>query len=357
MVGNMSGKQMTAMRVALFLCVISCFPGAAFALDSALWEAYKSTFISGDGRVIDVYQDHISHSEGQGYGMLLAVAYDDRGTFEKLWQWSRNNLAKRMDNLLAWGWGKRPNGDWDILDYNNATDGDILVAYALLKASKRWGDDGYREKGLAIAESIKRNLAVDVGDLKYLIPGYHGYIKDDGVVLNPSYSVFPAFRLFAKESDRAFWDKIYQDSLFLISQNVFGKMGLPADWVVINKEGLSIYSSNGKKPRFGYEAIRTFLYLGWEDKPAYPAGLKKLFEFYGKLGYLPRWVDLKKNSVSLEPGSGGFYAVYAAAANRTGEKELGKKLFNEAREKLGKEKDNYYSHVLYLLAESDDPQF
>lgn len=344
-------------RITLLLAVISFFPSAAFGLDSALWEKYKSTFISHDGRVIDVYQDQVSHSEGQGYSMLLAVAYGDRETFGKLWKWTQDNLAKRMDNLFAWGWGKRPNGDWEILDYNNATDGDILVAYALLKAADRWGDDGLREQALKITGSIKKNLALNAGERTYLIPGYHGYIKDYGAVLNPSYSVLAAFRRFAREADKAFWDRVYESSLFLVSRNIFGKMKLPADWVVLSDDGVSIYNDDGKKPRCGYEAIRTFLYLNWEDNPEYPEGLKKIFEFYSKVGYIPRWVDLKTDSVSLKQGSAGFYAVYAAAAMKTGDKALGGKLFKEARAGLENEKDNYYSHVLYLLAESGDPVF
>jgi len=39
----------------------------------------------------------ISHSEGQGYGMLLAVAADDRPTFDLLWGWTRAQLMLRND--------------------------------------------------------------------------------------------------------------------------------------------------------------------------------------------------------------------------------------------------------------------
>jgi endoglucanase len=50
------------------------------------------------GRVVDTAKGLISHSEGQGYGLLLAVAAGDRSTFDRIWGWTRANLAVRKDN-------------------------------------------------------------------------------------------------------------------------------------------------------------------------------------------------------------------------------------------------------------------
>ena len=50
-------------------------------LDAALWKAFRMSFVS-NGRVIDKDNGGISHSEGQGYGMILAEASGDRAIFE-----------------------------------------------------------------------------------------------------------------------------------------------------------------------------------------------------------------------------------------------------------------------------------
>ena len=42
--------------------------------DPEAWRAYKAHFVTEAGRVVDTANKGISHSEGQGYGMLLAVA-------------------------------------------------------------------------------------------------------------------------------------------------------------------------------------------------------------------------------------------------------------------------------------------
>lgn len=42
------------------------------------WESYKSRFMMPDGRIIDTGNGNVSHTEGQGFAMLLAVANNDR---------------------------------------------------------------------------------------------------------------------------------------------------------------------------------------------------------------------------------------------------------------------------------------
>jgi Glycosyl hydrolases family 8 len=67
-------------------------------LDPQLWDQYRSRFMTGDGRVIDKDNDPkgVTHTEGQGYGMLLAEAAGDRDRFELLWRWTPPALTGRL---------------------------------------------------------------------------------------------------------------------------------------------------------------------------------------------------------------------------------------------------------------------
>lgn len=316
-----------------------------------LWEQYKATFIQVDGRVTDKRQMHISHSEGQGYGMLSSVLYDDRATFHKIWQWTKNNLQSRQDNLFAWAWGKRPNDQWGVIDYNNATDGDLLIAYALLKASAKWDDIGYKAEGLKIVEGIRKHLAITWDNRTLLLPAYYGFNRGDGIVLNPSYLILPAYRTFAEIDEKGFWNKVYEDGLLLMERSHFGKLKLPPDWVIFSKTGVAVFEE--RSSLFGYEAIRTLLYSAWEKNPRFPEGLKALLKLYAQLGYIPLYVDLVKDTISLEEAPAGFYAVYARAAERSGDKALSRQLFKEAFKKVAAERDDYYSITLLLLALSN----
>ncbi|MFN3397608.1 MAG: glycosyl hydrolase family 8, partial [Sulfurimicrobium sp.] len=69
---------------------------------SALYAAWKRAFLQPDGRVIDPGQMDASTSEGQGYGMILALAAGDQAGFDAMWDWTQRHLAVRDDTLLAW---------------------------------------------------------------------------------------------------------------------------------------------------------------------------------------------------------------------------------------------------------------
>lgn len=169
---------MVRIRIVVVSVILSMlFSGLSGADDKELWEKYKSTFIQADGRIVDFYQGQISHSEGQGYGMLLSVLYNDRAAFDKLFKWTKNNLMVRKDGLSVWSWGKRANDKWDVIDYNNATDGDVLIAFALIKAAEKWKDNAYKSAGLKIVEAIRVNLAVKWQGMNVLLPGYYGFTK------------------------------------------------------------------------------------------------------------------------------------------------------------------------------------
>lgn len=323
---------------------------AAYSQEESLWERYQSAFITEGGRIIDYAQGQISHSEGQGYGMLLAIENNDKEVFDKIWQWTKRNMGGRTDNLFVWSWGKRANGQWGIFDYNSATDGDILIAYALLKAAEKWTEPGYKNESLKIIESLRKNMSASRHGHTVLLPSYYGFARDDSFVLNPSYIIFPAFRYFAQADDKAFWEKVYKDGASILGMSCFGAWCLPADWVMLTDSNVLIYKE--KNPYFGFAAIRTLLNLSGDKELPFPKGLRSVLDIYVKLGYIPQWIDLVKNSFSIAAAPAGFYAIYGRAAKRIGENDLSQKLFAEARAKLNEEKENYYSFSLYLFANS-----
>ncbi|MBF0291688.1 MAG: endoglucanase [Nitrospinae bacterium] len=326
--------------------------GAAYGGEKEKWESYKSAFLSRDGRIVDFHQDSCSHSEGQGYGLLLAVAFGDREAFDRMWAWTKSNLRVRTDGLFAWKWGKRLDGRWEIIDHNNATDGDLLIALALLKAADKWGSQAYAKEALPIVQSIRKNLVANWQGRLLLLPSYYGFIKKETLVFNPSYLILPAFRAFAKVDDKTYWDKVWGDSAHFISQSLFGLYGLPADWALATEKGVKLHSE--KSVYFGYDAIRVLLHLAGEGgAEAYPKGVREALRLYGQLGYVPTWLDLDRDAIAMSSATAGVYAIYGLTAKRVGQTALAEKLFKEADEKLSKEKENYYSFSLYLLVASE----
>ncbi|HLQ88542.1 MAG TPA: glycosyl hydrolase family 8 [Xanthobacteraceae bacterium] len=236
---------------------------AGVLVQNPIWKSYRSRFVTESGRVVDTANAQISHSEGQGYGMLLAVAAMDRDAFERIWGWTRANLMVRDDQLVAWAWdpATRPG----VADLNNATDGDILIAWALVEAAEAWKDRAYAVAARRIAVEVGRKLIIlqsDEGML--LLPGASGYSaedRSDGPVVNLSYYIFPAFQRLHLAAPEFNWAKLSQDGLKLINRARFGKVALPVEWTALR--GGQPAAAAGFPAVFGYNAIRIPLYMIW----------------------------------------------------------------------------------------------
>ncbi len=225
------------------------------------WAAFRDRFVMEDGRVVDDGNGGISHSEGQGYGLLLAFSAGDRGTFERMFDFTRNQLLIRDDGLAAWKWD--PGANPHIVDVNDASDGDILIAYALGLAGKAWGEQRYTDVARSIATAIGAHLLKSVNGRVVLLPGVRGFAppdRPDGVVVvNPSYWVFEAFPVLKELAPEVPWDEVASAGAELIAASRFGPAAMPADWVQITSNGLS--PADGFPAVYGYNAIRIPLYL------------------------------------------------------------------------------------------------
>jgi endoglucanase len=231
------------------------------ALDAA-WRMYAKRYISPEGRVIDDANGNASHSEGQGYAMLIAVRLNDSEVFARLWGWSRANLFVRNDQLPAWVWD--PDTTPHTKDIDDASDGNMLMAWALMEGGRRWGIENY----LADARKIARAVAdSDTAPSRYgvvLLPGSHGFRgsdRPDGPVVNLSYWLFPAFRELKRAVPDFDWDAIAANGLSIIAAARFGNDKLPTDWISL--AGAKAAPATGFPQVFGYDVVRVPLYLAW----------------------------------------------------------------------------------------------
>jgi endoglucanase len=233
----------------------------------ASWRAYADRFITSDGRVVDNTNGNVSHSEGQGYAMLLAERLDDRDTFAKLWLWTKQHLFIRTDALAAWRWD--PNAKPNVTDYNNATDADLLIAWALSEAAIRWNSADYADRARHIADALATEVVVSSRFGAILLPAAKGFGRTDqgdGPVINLSYWIFPALEHLRAVSIKADWDAISRTGQSLIRLARFGPRGLPTNWIGLG--GNEPAPARSFPAVFGYDAIRIPLYLAWGSSSA-----------------------------------------------------------------------------------------
>jgi endo-1,4-beta-D-glucanase Y len=302
-------RPIVSLSLLVFLAPLFACRASRVTLDKNDWLLYQQRFISPEGRVIDTGNGNTSHSEGQGFGMLLAVAYRDRQTFDRLWNWTTTNLQVRSDKLFAWNWAPSQ-GEGAVRDYNNASDGDLLIAWALCRASKQWAEPTYRVAATTISQDIRSKLLQQRGQAVYLLPGAEGFEDPAGITVNLSYWIFPAFTELQQIDTTPVWEQLTQTGLELLQTARFGRWQLPPDWLTLKSPPII---SKDFSPVFGYNAIRIPLYLIWakhEDHRTLQPYLEFWTYFHGAV-FTPAWTNLLDNSVDSYDAPAGIHAIAA----------------------------------------------
>ena len=222
-------------RVVAASVVLVGLLSASFAQASTAWDTYKSRFLMSDGRIVDTGNKNVSHTEGQGFAMLMAVANDDRASFDKMWAWTQKTLKNKENGLFYWRYN--PVEPDPIPDKNDATDGDALIAWALLKADARWHDERYGAASDAITKALVSHTVINFAGYRVMLPGAKGFNLNSYVNLNPSYFIFPAWQAFADRSHLTVWRDLIRDAKTLTGKMGWGEANLPTDWVALAADG------------------------------------------------------------------------------------------------------------------------
>ncbi len=227
-------------------------PSVAVWFEGA-FQRYAKAFVRSDGRVVDPQNGGITHSESQGYGMLLALLGNDRRTFERIWRFARDTL-QRPDGLFAWKY--EPGRG--VTDRNNATDGEILIASALALASMRWQVGSYRLAAERIAEAVGRRLILRYGGRTLLLPGEWARPTrfDNYATVNLSYHIPFATPLFSRLAPSRPWGEVARDERRLFDALIHP----PSEWTRVSEHGEPVPAA-GFPPEFSWNAVRIPLYL------------------------------------------------------------------------------------------------
>ncbi|MFN3720194.1 MAG: glycosyl hydrolase family 8 [Rhizobium rhizophilum] len=279
-------------------------------ITAGAWLVYRHNFVTDEGRVVDNRAGGISHSESQGYGMLMAEAADDRDSFDRIWAWTKVNLFVREDGLAAWRWD--PAQIPPITDRNNATDGDLLIAWALMRAGQRWNEPDLQREARRISEAIVEHATIKTGHGLVLLPGVQGFGPDeqtDGPVVNMAYWIFPALIDLGRLSSRFPAKALMGSGVTLLRDARFGTARLPSDWLSLS--GDMPRPASGYPSQFGYDAIRVPLYLAWYSRD-YPDILEIFASHWKQFGTASMSVVELATATRIAPMPDPGYQAVAA---------------------------------------------
>lgn len=286
-----------------------------------LWTNFARGIVTAEGRVVDRSDARlITTSEGQSYAMFFALVNDDRALFERLWQWTVDNLCQgdATRNLPAWLWGRSETVDektktstllWGVLDTNNATDADLWLAYDLLEAARLWNRPDYREAGLALLTLVRETCIREVGSLgPVCLPGRVGFVRDDGAVtVNPSYCPLQLFTRFALEDP--YWRAVERSTVRMLLRAAPG--GIAPDWATFSARGLRLDAGRNEG---SWDAVRTYMWIGMlsEDVPERSVLMRHFAPFYAVVTTrkaVPGRADAAAVTVG-DPGPDAFQAAF-----------------------------------------------
>lgn len=232
------------------------------------WEMWKSACLSPEGRVVDGPQQEASHSESQGYGLLLAALMADAEAFDRIDRWTAANLAVRPDRLLAWRW--LPDAADPVPDRNNASDGDLFHAWALVRAAHTLARPELLDRAAAVATDLALACILphpaDPARVVFT-PAAEGFAREGGLVVNPSYYMPLAMREIAEATGVIAFAAAARDGLAILRD--LAGAGLMPDWITVGASG---YAPDPQmSDRNGYDALRVPLFLVWSGQADHPA--------------------------------------------------------------------------------------
>lgn len=304
------------------------------------WRPWRDRFVTDRGRVVDD-GNKISHSEGQGYGLLLALLAQDRATFVRIWSFTKNELLLRDDGLAAWRWD--PDATPHVTDTNDAADGDILIAYALALAGEAWKEPELTQAARDMADAIRRLIIQRAGARVVVMPAVKGFgagERPDSPVVNLSYWVFEAFPTLARLAPDPNWDAAAASGIDIVRSARFGPARLPSDWISLRGEAPE--PAQGFDRQFGYDAIRVPLYLlraGIVDREL----LGPFTTLWSAPNAAPAPINLSDGRALNGMGDPGYRMIAAALACALDAKPIPAALKTPAP-------TSYYPSTLHLLA-------
>jgi endoglucanase len=230
-------------------------------------EDFLGHYVEPDGRVVRRDEGSDVVSEGQAYGLLIAVALGDEARFRSIWDWTREHL-RRPDGLLSWRWS-----DGRVTDPNSAADADLDAARALILAGRRFGASDLGQEGRRLGADLLRAESATVGAApapppEAVPPGH--WLAGPGLLTVAGNWATTAPHAFApgyfspraeREILRASADRRWLDvsrTQRVLSWQLVGAGTLPPDWATVDASGHAVPTGPpaGGPSQFGLDAAR-----------------------------------------------------------------------------------------------------
>ena len=210
----------------------SAFDGLFFGPNKVYFE------VGDDMAYISDIKNHDVRTEGMSYGMMIAVQWDKKDIFDRLWRWAKRYMQHQQGPHKGYfRWSCKTDGTPN--SQGAASDGELYFVTSLIFASNLWGNDtgiNYLAEAQNILDcSMQKTGMTDVAPLINIehklitfTPDPHG-----GQFTDPSYHIPAFYEVWAKYADDGrsqFWRDCAKASREYLHKSIHPVTGLNPDY-------------------------------------------------------------------------------------------------------------------------------
>lgn len=244
------------------------------------------------GYLIDTGNNDV-RTEGQSYGMMMAVQRGRQDIFDKIWAWTKKYMQNSEGRYAGYfSWSCALDGTKNA--EGPAPDGEEFFALALFFASHRWGDRmppfdyGAQARDILRHCLHQKELTGGEGEPMWDPDNHLIRFVPETPWTDPSYHLphfYELFALWADEEDREFWKKAAEASREFIVNAAHEKTGLCSEYS--DYDGKPYKCSWGAGDTFYSDAYRLALNIALDtqwfgSRPEYEAIATNIQEFFDK---------------------------------------------------------------------------
>ena len=216
-------------------------------IDKKLNSVFESVFYGPDKVYFEVgdsmayisdIKNHDVRTEGMSYGLMIAVQFDRKDIFDRLWRWGKKYMQHQEGPLKGYfAWSCKTDGTRNA--QGPASDGELYYVTSLIFASNRWGDKtgiNYLAEAQNILDCSMQKVGMDrVAPFINLEHQLITFTPDrfGGRFTDPSYHV-PAFyevwARWAKDGRSEFWRECARKSREYLHKSIHPVTGLNPDY-------------------------------------------------------------------------------------------------------------------------------
>ena len=207
--------------------------------DSVFYGPDKVYFEVGDSMAyISDIKNHDVRTEGMSYGLMIAVQFDRKDIFDRLWRWSKKYMQHQEGLLKGYfAWSCQTDGTRNA--QGPASDGELYYVTSLIFASNRWGNStgiNYLAEAQNILNCSMQKIGMErVAPLINLEHQLITFTPDPfgGRFTDPSYHI-PAFyevwARWAEDGRSEFWRVCARKSREYLHKSIHPVTGLNPDY-------------------------------------------------------------------------------------------------------------------------------